>query len=92
MTLKDETARVLIRQGNTSVVHMSGRRLPAVAVQGDTLQVLMSECKALLRAAEAGNLDEARAVGEIIEDMLRPGLDAYAQAVREIESATAAAE
>ena len=92
MTHKDETARVLVRQGSISLVHLAGRRLPAVAVQGDTLQVLMSECRALLQAAEAGNLDEARVSGEIIEDMLRPGLDAYAEAVRQIESATAAAE
>ena len=40
-----EDARVYARDGNLAVVHLPGRQLPAVALQGDTFHTLVAQAE-----------------------------------------------
>ncbi|WP_405799855.1 DUF6959 family protein [Streptomyces sp. NBC_01506] len=53
-------AAVLAESGNFSVVHLEGRRYPAVAVQGDSLKVLHEAVEELSGYLRSGDLAEAK--------------------------------
>ncbi|MFD4948446.1 DUF6959 family protein [Streptomyces sp. NPDC058239] len=59
MTEREVSAAVLAVAGNYAVVHLEGRRYPALAVQGDSLKILYGIIKELADNLESGDLDEA---------------------------------
>ncbi|MGY5051953.1 DUF6959 family protein [Streptomyces sp. 900105755] len=70
MTDQEHPATVLAVQGNFSVVHVQGRRYPALAVQGDSLKVLQEAVEGLAADLASGELEDAKfSLGEIREQL-----------------------
>ncbi|MGW1407502.1 DUF6959 family protein [Streptomyces sp. NPDC002403] len=66
MTEREIAAAVLAVSGNYAVVHLEGRRYPALAVQGDSLKILHEIIEELAGNLESGDLGEASfPLGEI---------------------------
>jgi hypothetical protein len=59
MTERVTSAAVLTVTGNYAVVHLEGRRYPALAVQGDSLKILHGIIEELADNLDSGDLDEA---------------------------------
>ncbi|MFI0988031.1 DUF6959 family protein [Streptomyces exfoliatus] len=59
MSESELPAVVLAQSGNYSVVQVSDRRYPAIAVQGDSLKVLHEAVEELATCLRAGDLEEA---------------------------------
>lgn len=70
-----EKADVLARHGNVAVVHMSGRRFPAITIQGDTFSTLVALASDIAaRAATMGDAeldDDASYLREQMEEILQ---------------------
>jgi len=66
MTERATSAGILAVSGNYAVVHLKGRRHPALAVQGDSLKILQGIIEELTDNLDSGDLDEASfSLGEI---------------------------
>lgn len=58
---------------NSGIVHLPGRRFPAVAVQGDSLSTMLSAAIYLMKSAEHGDedmYDKALDLAERLQDHL----------------------
>ncbi|QYK49780.1 MAG: hypothetical protein KF838_07980 [Phycisphaeraceae bacterium] len=53
-----DQANVLARDGNTAVVHLSGRAFPAIAMQGDTFFHMIQRIRAAHTAATRDECNE----------------------------------
>lgn len=76
-TTQEQRADVLARDGNWAVVHLPGRRFPAVAVQGDTLSALRDETAEALEHLAADDVAEATWVLNALADRLGELLGFY---------------
>lgn len=70
-----EKADVLARHGNVAVVHLSGRRFPAVTIQGDTFSTLVTPASEIAaRVAQMGDAEvggDAGYLRERLEELLQ---------------------
>lgn len=57
-------ARVYAIDGNLAVVHLPGRKFPAIAVQGDTLHTLVAQVEEIYAAVVASDRD-----GDIVDEV-----------------------
>ncbi|MCX5417293.1 hypothetical protein [Streptomyces sp. NBC_00059] len=84
MTERDVSAAVLAVAGNYAVVQLEGRRHPALAVQGDSLNILYGVIEELAENLESGDLDEAGFSLREIRSTVSSMVSAYEVASAEI--------
>ena len=66
----------------TQVVHIPGRRFPAVALQGDSLSVLYSDALFFMKKGRENNDSELYAAAENMADRIRSQLERYEEVLR----------
>jgi hypothetical protein len=64
------------------IVHMPGRRYPAVAMQGDTMSVWLEHVEEARAAFARGNLEEMQIELRMLEEKMRSASDAYEVALK----------
>lgn len=75
----EQRAGVLAQDGSWAVVHLPGRRFPAVAVQGDTLGSLRDDAAEALGFLASSDVEEATETLRLLVDELDQLLGYYEQ-------------
>ncbi|MFF1542440.1 DUF6959 family protein [Streptomyces sp. NPDC058291] len=83
MTESEISATVLAISGNYAVIHLEGRRYPALAVQGDSLKILQEAIEELAGNLRSGDLKEAGLPLGEIKSTVSAMLSAYEVAATE---------
>ncbi|ADG76015.1 conserved hypothetical protein [Cellulomonas flavigena DSM 20109] len=83
-TPPEEPVSVLARDGNRAVVHLPGRRFPALAVQGDTLSTLRDDAAEALELLASAEVEEATETLRLLVDDLGELLGFYEQVLGDL--------
>nr|WP_163016924.1 hypothetical protein [Streptomyces chartreusis] len=84
MSESQNAAPVLAISGNYAVVHIVGRRYPALAIQGDSLKILQGVIRDLSDSLESGDVGEAKFTLEEIESTVSSMTSLYEEASRRV--------
>ncbi|MDR7090311.1 DUF6959 family protein [Cellvibrio fibrivorans] len=80
--MKLETVEVYSYASNNAVLKLSGRSFPGSLIQGDSLNILVSEITEAKVAIEAGDSEEAKEILINVLELLNERLNVYVEALK----------